>query len=211
MLAQKVKRNQSPNPTCTVAQASVITGVPVKVINQYIDRDFAGLQLAVLQGGVRSISTDKVIALRLAFDFADTLTVAARTQLIQVALAMPRAKRIKLDGGNVIVPVDFARSSVKAGSKRMTAAIGGVQFDAGIMGGEPCLKGTRISVYTVADLHDASGRDAVVDAYDITDQQLDAAVVFALSFPRRGRPRGMEAKLDAAKPKGRRTKSIRID
>jgi uncharacterized protein (DUF433 family) len=211
MLAQKVKRIQSLNSACTVAQASVITGVPVKAINQYLDRDFPDLQLASVQNGVRIIAPDKVLALRLAYDFADTLTVPARTHLINVALAKPRAKRIELDGGKVIVPVDIARAKVRAGIARMHAAIDGVQSDPAIMRGELCLKGTRISVYTIAGLHDAGGRDAVLEAYDITDQQLDAAVVIAMAIPRRGRPRGMEAKLDAAKPKARRTKSVKID
>jgi uncharacterized protein (DUF433 family) len=211
MLAQKVKRIQSPNSGLSVVQASIITGVPVKTINQYIDRDFASLQLASLQGGVRVVTADKVLAIRLAYEFADTLTVAARTQLINVALAMPRAKRINLEGGKIIVPVDLARAQVRAGLVRLQAAFNGTNADAAILGGEPCLKGTRISVYTIAELHNASGRDAVMDAYDITDQQLDAAIIVALAIPRRGRPRGMEAKLNAAKPKARRTKSIKVD
>jgi uncharacterized protein (DUF433 family) len=211
MLAQKVKRNQGPTQPLTVAFVSIITGVPAKTINQYIDRDFADLGLAMQRDGQRHISLDKVIAFRLAYDFADTLTLSSRVQLIKNAIARPKAKRIELDGGKVIVPVNLARAKVNAGVKRMTAALDNVDRSANKLGSELCLKGTRISVYTIADLHKASGRDAVMEAYDITDQQLDAAVVMALSIPRRGRPNRLEAKLDAAKPKARQTKRIMID
>jgi uncharacterized protein (DUF433 family) len=58
-----------------------------------------------------------------------------------------------------------------------------------ILGGEPVIKGTRIAARHVADLvRRGATRAALRDDFDSTDAQIDAAVVFDRTSPKRGRP-----------------------
>lgn len=209
MSVHDTQPGQDATAVFTVAQASVITGVRQKDINQYIDRDLAGLDITTAGQGARSIRPEGLLALRLAHEFADTLTLASRVQLIRLALASPKVKSIELDG-KVTATIATARQAVAAGLKRYNASLAQVRSDPKILSGEPCLKGTRISVYTIAGLFGASGRDEVMLAYDITDVQLAAASVFAEANPSRGRPKSVEAQLKAIGFRLRSTKTIRI-
>ena len=61
-----------------------------------------------------------------------------------------------------------------------------------ILGGEPLIKGTRIAARHVADLVKQGAEHAELrDDLDLTDAQIDAAVVFDLTSPKRGRPKGV--------------------
>ena len=58
-----------------------------------------------------------------------------------------------------------------------------------VLAGEPVLKGTRIAARHVAELvRQGVGRAEIVDDFDITEAQIDAAVVFDQTSPKRGRP-----------------------
>jgi uncharacterized protein (DUF433 family) len=85
-----------------------------------------------------------------------------------------------------------------------------VSIDPSIMGGAPCIVGTRIPVHMLADMV-ANGDtvDAVAAAYPLlTTDQVRLAGVYATAYPRRGRP--------PAKPAWRKngpsqSKTLRID
>jgi uncharacterized protein (DUF433 family) len=58
-----------------------------------------------------------------------------------------------------------------------------------ILGGEPVIKGTRIAARHIADLvKRGATRAEIRDHLDLTDAQIDAAVVFDQTSPKRGRP-----------------------
>jgi uncharacterized protein (DUF433 family) len=59
----------------------------------------------------------------------------------------------------------------------------------GVLAGEPVLKGTRISARLIADfVHQGVSRATIRREYDLTNEQIEAAVLFDRVTPRRGRP-----------------------
>jgi uncharacterized protein (DUF433 family) len=60
-----------------------------------------------------------------------------------------------------------------------------------VLDGAPVFKGTRISVHDIADmLANGDGPAAIVKAYpQINKEAVRLAAVYALAYPRRGRPR----------------------
>ena len=72
-------------------------------------------------------------------------------------------------------------------------ALGGAGYDAdpAVRAGEPVVRGTRVPVHMLADL-DAQGatREELLEDYpSLTPDDLDAALLYARVYPRRGRPR----------------------
>ena len=58
-----------------------------------------------------------------------------------------------------------------------------------VLGGEPVIKGTRIAARHVADvMKRGATREELRDDLELTDAQIDAAVVFDRTCPKRGRP-----------------------
>ncbi len=212
MSAAMVKRKMVTGGSFTATQVSVIADVPLKAVNQYLDRDLSGMGVAAIGGGFRHVRPEGLLAIRLVHEFIDSFSNAKRIELVRKHLSKPSAKSIALDDGKIEVSVEPARATVAAGLKAHDAAQAMVNSDPGILGGEPCLRGTRLSVYTIADLLGASGRDEVLLAYpDLSDQQIEAARIFALGSPRRGRPRSVEDVFARAKAKSRRTRSVQIE
>ncbi len=59
----------------------------------------------------------------------------------------------------------------------------------GVLGGEPVIRGTRISPYFVADLVKRGVSEAEVsDELDLEPKEIRAALLFARVSPKRGRP-----------------------
>lgn len=61
-----------------------------------------------------------------------------------------------------------------------------------ILGGEPVLKGTRLGIRHIAGLvGQGATPEELADDFDLTPEQVEAAVVLAKVNPRRGRPRSV--------------------
>ena len=70
-----------------------------------------------------------------------------------------------------------------------------VVIDPNVLSGMPCFKGTRLPVHDIAGMV-ANGDEisAILAAYPtLTEEQVDAAIVYAQAYPRRGHPRSMPA------------------
>ena len=70
-----------------------------------------------------------------------------------------------------------------------------VVIDPNVLSGTPCFKGTRLPVHDIAGMV-ANGDEisAILEAYPtLTEEQVDAAIVYAQAYPRRGHPRSMPA------------------
>lgn len=85
-----------------------------------------------------------------------------------------------------------------------------VATDPEIMGGAPCVAGTRIPVHDVADMvANGDSVEAVVAAYpSLTADQVELACVYATAHPRRGRP---PAKPAWRKAEPTASKTLRLD
>ena len=65
-----------------------------------------------------------------------------------------------------------------------------IAADPGILSGTPCVKGTRVPAYSIADMV-ANGDSAreIIGAYPyLTEGQVHAAVAYTRAFPRQARP-----------------------
>jgi uncharacterized protein (DUF433 family) len=65
-----------------------------------------------------------------------------------------------------------------------------IQTHANVLAGEPVIAGTRISARLVADLTRKGAKsEELQDEFDLSPEQVEAAIVFDQISPKRGRPR----------------------
>jgi uncharacterized protein (DUF433 family) len=194
-------------PSYTVAQAAVLTGVPVKQINQYLDRELSFL--VTIGAGFRAVRKDGLVWLRLNHELSGALTREYRLQVINQVMTDPRKKSVSIPGGAVAVRTDLARTAVAARLAKWRTCKDEIVESDDIMSGEPCLRGTRLSAYVLSDLAKACGRAEALGTYPgVSEHELDAAIMYAEMFPRKGRPRSIGARLDKAKPN--RSRTVRV-
>jgi uncharacterized protein (DUF433 family) len=196
----------------STAEAAAITGVPLATVNHYISREIADLGIAVWGDGKRTISYDGLVALRMAWDYPKSMAPNSRVEVIRKALKSPRKKHLPLEGGKVIVRVDTSRSVVADGFRKLHQAEAMVAVDPQTLRGEPCIKGTRMPVYSVAELASTVKTAGAKIIYSkLTKDQIDLACLYAKAHPRRGRPKRASDILAKRKPKSTRTVSVTID
>lgn len=170
-------------------EAASVTGVPLKQVHRIVD---AGL----LRGAVETRSGTRVIVggrglvgLKLAHQTADLLTPNGRRRLIGQLLRKPHAGRIEEDA--LVIDLRPIESSIRRNLNALERAKKMVTVDKDILNGTPCFRGTRIPVHDVAAMiANGDEKSAVLGAYPkLTAGQIDLAVVYAKTYPRRGRPR----------------------
>ena len=172
----------------TANEAASVTGVPLRQVHRIID---AGLLKGAVKRGrnTRLLTRNALIGLKLAHDTADVLTPESRRALVATLIRRPRQSVIRADA--VVVDARPAAKTVRSGLDQLTKARRIVSSTPDVFGGTPVFKGTRIPVHDIADiLANGDNPAAIVKAYPQLDKErVRLAAIFALAYPRRGRPR----------------------
>jgi uncharacterized protein (DUF433 family) len=187
----------------TANEAASVTGVPLRQVHRIID---AGL----LKGAVRRrrnarlLKRSALIGLKLAHETANVLTPESRRGVVAALIRRPRQPVVRADA--VVVDARPAGKAVRSGLDELTKARRLVSTTPDVLRGTPVLKGTRIPVHDIADmLTNGDNPAAVVKAYPQLDKgRIRLAAVYALAYPRRGRPR-TKAGLRSRQPKTSKT------
>lgn len=181
----------------TASEAASVTRVPLKQVHRIFD---SGLLRDAVQtrSGARVIHGRGLVGLRLAHLTADTLTLDARRRIIGRLLDEPRVASVRDEA--VSIAVEPVALDVRKGLETLDRAKAMVASDPAVMGGTPCVAGTRIPVHDLADvIANGDSINAVAAAYPlVTAEQVQLAVVYATAYPRRGRPPARRAWKKAA-------------
>jgi uncharacterized protein (DUF433 family) len=175
------------NTLMTANEAASVTGVPLRQVHRIID---AGL----LDGAVkrrrnaRLLARNALVGLKLAHETADVLTLESRRSVVAASIRRPQQPMIHADP--VVVDTRPAALAVRSGLVQLTKARRIVSSTPDVLGGTPVVKGTRIPVHDIAEmLANGDAPAAIVRAYPQLDKErLRLAAVYALAYPRRGRP-----------------------
>jgi uncharacterized protein (DUF433 family) len=171
----------------TVPEAAFVAGVSERAIHHEIDarvlrpigpaerRTISGDDLLYL-AAVRGVREHLAPLLRRRL--RDAVSTAARNhqRVAKVAAFEVPLRPIEAE----IIPVLAKLESVR--SKHVAS-------DPKVLAGEPVLRGTRIAARLVADLIKRGiSHEQIAEEYDLTAEQIEAAVLFDRVTPRRGRP-----------------------
>jgi uncharacterized protein (DUF433 family) len=170
-------------PALTANEAAVVTHIPVRQVHRIID---AGV--LPLAKGSRTIRRSALIGLRLAYLTAGTLTLAARRRII--AKAVDNAGTGTIADEAIVIPMQPIMDTVEQGLDILEKAKALVTTDEEIMGGTPCINGTRIPVHLIAEMvTNGESEAALLAAYPSLDaDQIKLSSVYAQAYPLRGRP-----------------------
>lgn len=190
----------------TAAEAAWLAGLSPKAVNATIDR--GEIELVRTGGGedpARRLGTADVLYLALRKYLSDKLSHSARRELyrrlVESSLAdRIQAKRwvasdsdctIRLADG--VIAIDAKATCLRL-VKRWNAlsdANDMVISNPEIRGGEAAIRGTRIPVHLIADLMEqgADEREILDDYPSLTAKKIRAAIAYASTHARRGRPR----------------------
>ncbi len=170
----------------TVPEAAFVSGLTVREINREID---AGI---INPGGEseRLVSGSDIFYLAAMKDVRTWLDPVLR-KLVRKAIAdAASAGRNEAAVHRLAFRIDLIHRDILGAFEALERSKRDhVESRPDVLGGEPVIKGTRIAARHVADLMTRGAtREELRDDLDLTDAQIDAAVVFDLTSPKRGRP-----------------------
>ena len=174
--------------TLSANEAACVTGVPLRQVHRVIDAGVLG-RAAGRREGSRSVHCDGLVSLRLVHETTAIFTLDGRRRLVRYLLGHPEAETARLH--DVSVDIRSMKDDVRAGLSRLARARETITTDDAVLSGVPCVRGTRIPAHDIAEML-ANGDDvaAVRDAWPaLTEEQIEAATLYARAYPRRGRPR----------------------
>jgi uncharacterized protein (DUF433 family) len=172
----------------TANEAASVTGVPLRHVHRIIDAGLLGGAVK-RRHNARLLARKALVGLKLAHDTADVLTLESRRAVVATAIRHPSQSTIRAD--LIVVNARPAAKAVRSGLDQLTKARRIVASVPDVLGGTPVFKGTRVPVHDIADML-ANGDEpaAIVRAYPQLDgDRVRLASIYALAYPRRGRPR----------------------
>lgn len=185
----------------TTTEAAWLAELSPKTVNKTIDR-----------GELPNVSRDRglapsdVLYLVIRCSVGEALTADAKRELYEklnsLELSSFNVSSCKTPVGGVSLAGGMLRVNLRPAclklSKRWRAldnAMSEVVSDPGIRSGEPVVRGTRVPVYVIADLiqQGADAKEILEDYPVLTASKVRAALAYAQTHPRRGRPRKEES------------------
>jgi uncharacterized protein (DUF433 family) len=174
-------------------EAVFVTGLTEKTIQQAIDRkEIATLPLRRAGEQERLLGFPELVYLSLRDSVGRLLSPEGKRMLRQkldVLRAMPGPAGVSM--GPLELNLQGKVEEVCERLAQIEQARMFVTIDPEVRAGEPVVRGTRIPVSVLADLHQQGApREELLEDYPaLTEESLDAALVYARLYPRRGRPR----------------------
>jgi uncharacterized protein (DUF433 family) len=200
------RRGNKPADSVTPAEAAWLTELSAKTINATIDRgELKAVKRSVgTKKHARNLGVADVLYLMLRKDLAPMLSPSAKRELYQ-RLSAARLEilsdrkspvrgqcdvEIQLAGGVIRIQLKSACSRLAIRWRALRNAIQIVSSDPTVRGGEPVIRGTRVPVYLIADLvrQGAELREILEDYPSLDAQMIQAALAYAQTNPKRGRP-----------------------
>lgn len=162
------------NAVYTLAQASAVSGLPLKAIYKLIDaklirprRKRTGRQTQ------RFLSQDQLVYLRLEAEGVRLLPLTMRREVAKAIRSSPGMEFISLSRFPVLkICVEWTRLKVTEQLERLEEAQQFVTSDPKTLQGTPVFRGTRIPVGIVADmLADGVSAEEILSGYPALDQR----------------------------------------
>ena len=174
--------------TLSANEAACVTGVPLRQVHRVIDAGVLG-RTARRREGSRVVRCDALVSLKLVHETTAIFTLDGRRRLVRYLLGNPEADTVRLR--DVSVDVRSMKDDVRAGLSRLARARDAITTDDAVLSGIPCVRGTRIPAHDIAEmLTNGDEVGAIRDAWPmLTEEQIEAAALYARAYPRRGRPR----------------------
>jgi len=172
----------------TVPEAAYIAGVSPRMVQHEIDERIVE---AHIRGGRRSISGTDLLYLHAVRCLHSQMTPKLRRRM-RDAIASAAARNqatARLDP--FIVCLAGLEDDLLAGLETLERAKRDfIEVRTDVLAGEPVVRGTRLSARFVAELvREGAGLEELKEEYDLTAEQVQAAVLFDRVTPKRGRPR----------------------
>jgi len=172
----------------TPTEAAVLTGLPLKAVNNAIDKKTVSAVAG--EEGARLLDARALVSLSVERRLSDRIAPELRRQVFDALAGSPR-NVVSLEGGLIKIDLRQPRHELATSLRELRRARRLVVSDPEIMGGEPVFRGTRVPVHMIAELvAQGSAHAELLDSYPrLTAEMIRLAPVYAAAYPLRGRPR----------------------
>jgi uncharacterized protein (DUF433 family) len=188
---------QSLDNLLTQSAAAAVAGVPVKAVYKTVAERLPKSSL-VRRRGLTYLTPEAVVCVRLDYDLPKDVPIRVR-RFVYGKLKEGISERVEFEavgagGATIFSYVIDPRPAAKAIAERMQRYRRAMQLiveDPEVQGGVPTFKGTRLPVYQIGSLlqQGVPEQELREDYPNLTPEMIEAARIFALAYPRRGRPR----------------------
>jgi uncharacterized protein (DUF433 family) len=176
----------------TPAEAAVVTQLPLKAVNNAIDKKTIRVT-TMAKGGVRSrlVAEPALVYLSLERDLVKDTTPSFRRKVFKAISSVPAKRVKKITVGTLTLDIRRSREEVaqRIRDLRRAERLAGTDMD--ILGGVPVFRGTRLPIHMIADLlKQGETAEQLRKGYPrLTDEMIRLAPLYAGAHPLRGRPR----------------------
>jgi uncharacterized protein (DUF433 family) len=177
----------------TPAEAAAISGLPIKAVNNAIDKHIVDVPRTATAGRKvvrRYLTKGHLICFRLERGLVGSLPVERRRILFKSVTAQPASEHVDADDV-LTVNVAKARFQIEERARRLAEAEGLIHSDKDTLNGEPVIKDTRMPVYHLVALieNGATIEELMAGSPTLDAHKVELAKMWVAAHPRRGRPK----------------------
>src|SRR5437868_14945578 len=170
----------------TPTEAAVLTGLPLKAVNNAIDKQ----TISAVPGeeGGRLLDARALVSLSIEQRLSDRLATPELRRRVFDAIAGAPRNVVSLEGGLIKIDLREPRRALAASLRELRRARRLVVSDPEILGGDPVFRGTRVPVHVIAELVAQGSKPAeLIKIYPrLTAEMILLAPVYAAAYPLRG-------------------------
>jgi uncharacterized protein (DUF433 family) len=170
----------------TPTEAAVLTGLPLKAVNNAIDKK----TISAVPGeeGGRLLDARALVSLSIEHRLPDRLATPKLRRRVFDALTDAPRNVVSLEGGLLKIDLREPRRALAASLRDLRRARRLVVSDPEILGGDRVFRGTRVPVHLIAELVAQGSKPAeLIEGYPrLTAEMIRLAPVYAAAYPLRG-------------------------